>query len=80
MAEDVGFEPTERLSPTVFKAAAISHSANLPQMVWMEGFEPPTTCSQNKYATKLHYIQTITYIFGNDIQKLQSTNLINPMI
>ena len=30
MAEDVGFEPTEPFDSTVFKTAAISHSANLP--------------------------------------------------
>ncbi len=29
-AEDVGFEPTEPFSSTVFKTAAIDHSANLP--------------------------------------------------
>ena len=29
-AEDVGFEPTEPLGSTVFKTAAIDHSANLP--------------------------------------------------
>lgn len=26
-------------------------------MVWTEGFEPPTACSQNRHATKLHYAQ-----------------------
>ena len=30
-AEDVGFEPTEPLGSTVFKTAAIDHSANLPK-------------------------------------------------
>ena len=29
-AESVGFEPTEPLGSTVFKTAAIDHSANLP--------------------------------------------------
>lgn len=26
-------------------------------MVWTEGFEPPTACSQNRHAAKLHYAQ-----------------------
>ena len=30
MAEDVGFEPTEPFGPSVFKTAALNHSANLP--------------------------------------------------
>jgi hypothetical protein len=30
MAEDVGFEPTVPCGTTVFKTAAIDHSANLP--------------------------------------------------
>lgn len=30
IAEDVGFEPTDLLRSTVFKTAAIDHSANLP--------------------------------------------------
>ena len=31
MAEEVGFEPTELLHSTVFKTAALSHSATPPQ-------------------------------------------------
>ena len=31
LAEDVGFEPTVPCSTTVFKTAAIDHSANLPK-------------------------------------------------
>ena len=30
MAETVGFEPTEDFSSTVFKTAALSHSATFP--------------------------------------------------
>jgi hypothetical protein len=30
MAEDVGFEPTEPFGSSVFKTAALNHSANLP--------------------------------------------------
>ena len=33
MAEDVGFEPTEPFGPSVFKTAALNHSANLPHLV-----------------------------------------------
>ena len=33
MAEDTGFEPAEALTSTVFKTAALNHSAN-----------PPTKC------------------------------------
>ena len=31
MAEDTGFEPAEPFGSTVFKTAAIDHSANPPQ-------------------------------------------------
>lgn len=37
MAEVVGFEPTELLHPSVFKTAALSHSATLPDLVGREG-------------------------------------------
>ena len=33
MAVDQGFEPRERFRSTVFKTAAIDHSASLPQRV-----------------------------------------------
>ena len=41
LAEDVGFEPTVPCSTTVFKTAAIDHSANLP-IVANLGLEPRT--------------------------------------
>ena len=38
--EDVGFEPTDVLPPSVFKTDAISLSANLPYVL-PDGLEPP---------------------------------------
>ena len=42
LAEDVGFGPTRRGQPdrSAFKTAAIDLSANLPEMVPQQGFEP----------------------------------------
>ena len=42
LAEDVGFEPMRRGTPdrSAFKTAAIDLSANLPDLVPQQGFEP----------------------------------------
>ena len=39
---------------TVFKTVPFNHLGNHPHMVENIGFEPMTSCSQSKRATKLH--------------------------
>ena len=56
MEEAVGFEPTERYKrSTAFKTVAIDHSATLPNLVGVVGFEPTISCSQSKRLTRLAY-------------------------
>ena len=45
MAESVGFEPTELWGSTVFKTAAINHSANFP-LGYLNGVEPLSSVPQ----------------------------------
>ena len=48
--------------PTV--AARFTSSANLTPMVGVEGFEPPTSCSQSRRATRLRYTPMTFLING----------------
>ena len=45
-ADEVGFEPTEPFSSTVFKTAAIDLSATHPKLVLLPGFAPGTKTYQ----------------------------------
>lgn len=51
LAEDVGFEPTGPFDPTVFKTAAINHSANLPYLEQTMRFELTTADLEGRRST-----------------------------
>lgn len=51
LAEDVGFELTEPFDSTVFKTAALNHSANLPYLEQAMRFELTTADLEGRRST-----------------------------